>query len=72
MKKAHSHIVILEQIEDKVLPFKYRPGIDLISKLVLKDERVMNIVSTSLMDGPQNAYAAAPSEIISPISGKLH
>lgn len=47
-----------------MLPLIYKPGTDLISKIVLTDQRVINAVIMSLVEAPENTYTAAPTEFI--------
>ncbi|KAL4209668.1 hypothetical protein AB4K20DRAFT_1977695 [Rhizopus microsporus] len=40
------------------------PGSDLISKAILTDDRIINIICKSLNNSPQDHYMAAPSEFL--------
>ncbi|KAG1054441.1 hypothetical protein G6F43_003553 [Rhizopus delemar] len=50
---------------DNILPYNHRPGTDLISKLVLNDTQVMNVLSKALVpEAAEDSYASAPTEFI--------
>ncbi|KAI8977666.1 hypothetical protein BDF20DRAFT_976172 [Mycotypha africana] len=51
-----------ELINDYSLPRKFVPGTDLISKAVLTNDEVINILCKSVNNSPQDHYMAAPSE----------
>ncbi|KAI8977685.1 hypothetical protein BDF20DRAFT_976201 [Mycotypha africana] len=60
-----SHINDLEESEhnvtDYLLPKEHVPGSDLISKAVLNDTRIINIISKSLVSASEDQYTAAPN-----------
>ncbi|ORE03556.1 hypothetical protein BCV72DRAFT_308107 [Rhizopus microsporus var. microsporus] len=49
---------------DYLLPEEFATGSDLISKVVLADKRIINIICKSLNNSPQDHYMAAPSEFL--------
>jgi hypothetical protein len=50
---------------DRVLPYKYRPGTDLISKMVLTDNQAINILIKVLVpEVAEDHYVATPTEFI--------
>ncbi|KAI9487442.1 MAG: hypothetical protein EXX96DRAFT_553203 [Benjaminiella poitrasii] len=51
-------------IIDYLLPKEHVPGSDLISKAVLIDTRIINIISKSLVDAPEDQYTVAPNELL--------
>ncbi|KAI9486354.1 MAG: hypothetical protein EXX96DRAFT_40301 [Benjaminiella poitrasii] len=53
-----------ELINDYSLPRKFVPGTDLISKAVLTNDKVINILCKSVNNSPQDHYMAAPSEFL--------
>ncbi|KAG1141402.1 hypothetical protein G6F37_006930 [Rhizopus arrhizus] len=50
---------------DRVLPYNHRPGTDLISKLVLTDKQVINMLLKALVpEAAEDNYVSAPTEFI--------
>lgn len=47
-----------------VVPTEYFPGIDLISKIILTDERIINIIAKTLVKAPKGSYVIEPIEFI--------
>ncbi|KAI8056512.1 uncharacterized protein B0P05DRAFT_517661 [Gilbertella persicaria] len=54
----------LKDKEDLILPLKWKPGEDRISKLLLGDPKIINLVVHSLVDAsiPANSYIPAQAE----------
>ncbi|CAO0793162.1 unnamed protein product [Mucor circinelloides] len=50
--------------EDLILPLKWKPGEDCMSKLLLSDPKIINLVVQSLVDTsiPDNSYTTAQTE----------
>ncbi|EIE81082.1 hypothetical protein RO3G_05787 [Rhizopus delemar RA 99-880] len=46
-----------------VLPTEYTPRNDLICDLILTDQRIINIVTKSLINASENSYVSAPKEL---------
>ncbi|CAO3688025.1 unnamed protein product [Rhizopus stolonifer] len=46
-----------------VVPTEYHPGIDLISKVILTDVRVLNVITTTIAKASKPSYAIEPLEI---------
>ncbi|KAI8082661.1 uncharacterized protein B0P05DRAFT_450062, partial [Gilbertella persicaria] len=65
---SHTHNNDLEESEhnvtDYLLPKEHVPGSDLISKAVSTDTRIINIISKSLVNAPEDQYNAAPNEFL--------
>ncbi|KAI8377903.1 uncharacterized protein BYT42DRAFT_496890 [Radiomyces spectabilis] len=41
------------------LPSEFRPGTDTISKLILQDQSILNLVIKSVVGAPDNAYVTS-------------
>ncbi|CAO0793163.1 unnamed protein product [Mucor circinelloides] len=54
----------LKDKEDLILPLKWKPGEDCMSKLLLSDPKIINLVVHSLVDAsiPANSYIPAQTE----------
>ncbi|CDH60618.1 hypothetical protein RO3G_05785 [Lichtheimia corymbifera JMRC:FSU:9682] len=46
------------------IPHAYRSGTDLLSKSVLKDQRVINLLARSVVDAPNDTYIAGQSDFM--------
>ncbi|KAG0749666.1 hypothetical protein G6F16_004842 [Rhizopus arrhizus] len=51
-------------VTDYLLPKEHVPGSDLISKVVLTDTRIINIISKSLVNASEDQYTAAQNEFL--------
>ncbi|GAA5808633.1 hypothetical protein MFLAVUS_002025 [Mucor flavus] len=50
---------------DRILPYNYRPGTDLISKMILTDNQVINtLMKTLVPEAAEDHYVAVPTEFI--------
>ncbi|ORE18895.1 hypothetical protein BCV71DRAFT_178663, partial [Rhizopus microsporus] len=43
-----------------IVPTKYCPGIDLISKAILTDVRILNVTTTTVVKVPKGSYVIEP------------
>jgi hypothetical protein len=51
-------------VTDFLLPKELVSGSDIISKAVLTNTRIINIISKSLVTTPEDQYTAAPNEFL--------
>ncbi|CAO3667679.1 unnamed protein product [Rhizopus stolonifer] len=59
------HFNIKNDNTDCVLPYNYRPGTDLISKIILTDNQTINMLMKVLVpEVAEDHYVAAPTEFI--------
>lgn len=57
--------IMSEYNTDRVFPYYHWPGTDLISKLVLTDKQVINMLSKALVpEMAEDSYVSAPTEFI--------
>lgn len=47
-----------------IIPCRYSPGLDIISKIVLKDQRVINLFARSLANAPDDTYIAGQTDFM--------
>ena len=62
--EAFTRIIRIDATADFSLPQFYRPGADLLSKTVLKDQRVINLMARNLTDPPNDTYIAGQSDFM--------
>ncbi|KAI8642916.1 hypothetical protein BD408DRAFT_343365 [Parasitella parasitica] len=64
---SYIHNNILEEDQhchDFAVPTEYYPGIDLISKIILTDEQILDNITASLVKAPKGSYYIEPLEFI--------
>lgn len=53
-----------QDISNFVFPTEYFPRNDLINKIILTDERIINIITNSVIKAPENSYVTASTEFL--------
>ncbi|KAI9487440.1 MAG: hypothetical protein EXX96DRAFT_498097, partial [Benjaminiella poitrasii] len=53
-----------QEISNFDFPNEFQPGNDSINKIILTDERVINIITNSVINAPEKSYVTAPTEFI--------